>query len=180
MVHTVITKGHKGVQKGGSATSVESATLDSQLKTIAKKLQKEITGFSKGHTKKRPLFDGVYSGCVPDGGLWLDSNGKVRVALEAKVQGNHGNAQERHSKNLMICEAFKSPEGFRYVTFMAGSGAKKGGVLDSFAKTTLRCKNPEGFRDVNTIHKTGASFLLSETGWSTEEIEQLMREALAV
>jgi hypothetical protein len=179
MTQTVITKGHKGVQKGGSATSEESSKLDNQLKTVAKKLQKEFSGFSKGHTKKRPLFDGIYSGCVPDGGLWLDSANKVRVALEAKVQGNHGNAQERHSKNLMICEAFKSNDGFRYVTFMAGAGAKKGGVLYTFAKTTLRCKNPVGSRDVNTIHKTGVSFLLSETGWTTEEIERLMREALS-
>jgi hypothetical protein len=179
MTQTVITKGHKGVQKGGSASSVASSNLDSQLKNTAKKLQTEMAGFSKGHTKKRPLFDGVFSGCVPDGGLWLDSKGKVRVALEAKVQGNHGNAQERHSKNLMICEAFKSEEGFRYVTFMAGAGAKPGGVLDTFAKTTLRCRNPEGSRDVNIIHKTGVSFLLSETGWTTDEIERLMREALA-
>ena len=125
------------------------------------------------------MFDEVYSGCVPDGGLWLDSKKRVRVAIEAKVQGNHGNAQERHSKNLMICESFKSDEGFRYVTFMAGAGARVGGVLDSFAKTTLRCKNPAGSRDVNKLHNTGVSFFLSETGWTDEEIETLMRQALS-
>jgi hypothetical protein len=175
-----IEKGRGGVQKGGSATSNESRKLDHQLKVVAKMLSSEFTGFTKGHTKKRPLFNDIYSGCVPDGGLWLDNTKKVRVAIEAKVQGNHGNAQERHSKNLMICETFKSEDSFRYVTFMAGAGAKKGGVLEQFAKTTLRCKNPEGSRDVNTIYKTGVSFLLSETGWTMEEIDRLMREALAV
>lgn len=175
---TLIRKGTGGVQKGGSATSLESATLDQQLKEVARKLQRQIPGFSKGHTKKRPLFEGVHSGCVPDGGLWLDGARRVRVAIEAKVQGNHGNAQERHAKNLLICYANRSEEQFRYVTFMAGDGARPNGVLDLYARTILNCMNPKGQREINKIHSSGVSFLLSPNGWSLDEIEQLMLEAL--
>jgi len=179
MSQTHIVKGRSGIQAGGSATSNESAALDHQLKTIAQSLRQSFNGFSKGHTKKKPLFEGVLLGCVPDGGLWLDSKNKVRVAFEAKVQGNHGNAQERHWKNFGICNTFKSEEGFRYVTFMAGAGAKKGGVLDSYARTLLQCANPEGSREVNKLHKEGVSFFLSESGWTNEEIKQIMKAALA-
>jgi hypothetical protein len=178
MARTRVEKGRGGIQKGGTASTRESLKLDGQLKMLAEKLSNEFDGFNKGHTKKAPLFEGIASGCVPDGGIWFDDNGRVRVAIEAKVQQDHGNAQERHAKNLMICETFKSEKGFRYVTFMAGAGARPDGVLDTYAKTVLRCKNPEGSRDINKIHNTGVSFLLSETGWNTEDVEKLMREAL--
>jgi hypothetical protein len=179
MTQTVISKGRGGVQKGGSATTVESSKLDQQLKTIAQKLKKEFTGYSKGHNRRKPLWEDIYSGCEPDGGLWIDNKKNVRVAIEAKVQGNHGNAQERHAKNLMICESFRSETGFRYVTFMAGDGAIPDGVLDRYAKTTLRCRNPAGQREVNKLHNEGVSFFLSVTGWSDDEIETLMRQALS-
>lgn len=179
MNKTDIKKGKGGVQKGGSATTGASRKLDKQLKETALKLKTTFTGFSKGHNRKKPLWEGIYSGCEPDGGLWIDEHKKVRVAIEAKVQGNHGNAQERHAKNLMICESAKSASGFRYVTFMAGEGAKSDGVLDRYARTVLQCKNPAGHRDVNKLHKTGVSFFLSETGWTDEEIETLMRQALS-
>ena len=179
MTQTTITKGTGGVQKGGSATTAESHKLDQQLKQTALNLKLEFRGFSKGHNRRKPIWEGVYSGCEPDGGLWLDSKKCVRVAIEAKVQGNHGNAQERHAKNLMICEAFKSKDEFRYVTFMAGAGAKPDGVLERYAKTVLQCRNPEGARDVNKLHNTGVSFFLSETGWTDAEIETLMRQALS-
>jgi hypothetical protein len=179
MNQTVITKGTGGVQKGGSATTAESSKLDQQLKTTAQKLKKEFSGYSKGHNRRKPLWEDIYSGCEPDGGLWIDEHKKVRVAIEAKVQGNHGNAQERHSKNLMICKKFSSSSGFRYVTFMAGEGAKHDGVLERYAKTALTCNNPEGHQEVNKLHNEGVSFFLSVTGWADEEIETLMRQALS-
>ena len=175
---SLIRKGHGGIQLGGTSITEASATLDTQLKELAKKLAKEFKGFNKGHSKNTPLFEGVYSGCVPDGGLWLDGKGKVRVAIEGKVQGNHGNAQERHAKNLLICHANRSELGFRYVTFMAGEGAISNGVLDQYAKTILQCMNPEGQRSTNVIHPNGVSFFLNPLGWSKDSIEKLMREAL--
>lgn len=179
MNQTVIIKGTGGVQKGGSATTAESSKLDQQLKNTAQKLKKEFNGFSKGHNRRKPLWKDIDSGCEPDGGIWIDDNNNVKVAIEAKVQGNHGNAQERHAKNLMICESFRSKSVFRYVTFMAGEGAKPDGVLARYAKTTLRCKNAEGHREVNKLHNEGVSFFLSVTGWTDEEIETLMRQALS-
>lgn len=179
MTQTTIIKGRGGVQKGGCATTHESAKLDQQLKTIAQKLKKEFSGFSKGHNRRKPLWENIYSGCVPDGGLWLDQNNTVYCAIEAKVQGNHGNAQERHAKNLMVCETFKSKNGFRYVTFMAGTGAIHDGVLCRYAKTALTCKNNIGEQEINTLHDNGVSFFLSVTGWSDTEIETIMRQALS-
>lgn len=179
MNQTVIIKGKGGVQKGGSATTAESHKLDQQLKTTAQKLKKEFSGFSKGHNRRKPLWEDIELGCEPDGGLWLDDKKKVKVAIEAKVQGNHGNAQERHWKNFGICNTFKSDQGFRYVTFLAGAGAKYDGVLTRYAKTQLRCINSERHREVNKLHKEGVSFFLSETGWTDDEIETLMRQALS-
>lgn len=174
-----ITKGKGGIQAGSSATTKESKKLDDQLKHISKKLIGQYPGFvyHSGHTKKRILFEDIRSGCVPDGGLWLDSHNKVRLAFEAKVQGKDGNAIERHSKNLMVCNSFKSESGFRYVTFLAGEGAAEKEVLHNYAITALRCNNTPDMRDLNTIHDNGVSFFLSVDGWTDQEIETIMKEA---
>lgn len=179
MEKSTIIKGRGGVQKGGSATTKESSKLDKQLKSIAQKLKKEFSGFSVGHNRRKPLWENIYSGCEPDGGLWLDQNNNVYCAIEAKVQGNHGNAQERHAKNLMVCETFKSESGFRYVTFMAGEGATHDGVLYRYAKTALTCKNRIDQQEINTLHDNGISFFLSVTGWTDAEVETIMRQALS-
>jgi hypothetical protein len=170
-----------GIQKGGSASSAKSVKLDKQCKVISKKLSKEFPGYSEGHNKRKPIFEGIGSGCMPDGGLWFDLNSlqkKIRLAFEAKHQGNHGNAQERHAKNYIIAKAHRG-ETFRYVTVMTGEGAVPGGVLDTYAKTMLNCENPEGSREINKIHDDGLSFILSPDGFTDEEIEELLRKALS-
>lgn len=166
-----------GIQEGTTATTVESAKLDTQCKVIAERLSSEFSGYSKGHHKKRPVFEDVGSGCMPDGGLWFDDQGKVKCAFEAKHQGNHGNAQERHAKNYIIAKAHRG-EKFRYVTVMTGEGAKEGGVLDVYAKTMLKCENTEGNREVNVMHNDNLSFFLKPEGFTDAEVEDLLRKAL--
>ena len=167
-----------GIQPGTTASSEHSVKLDQQCKDIAKRLSKEITGYTKGHWKKDPLFEDVHSGCMPDGGLWFDEQGKVKCAFEAKHQGNHGNAQERHAKNYIIAKSQRGTK-FRYVTVMTGEGATPGGVLDIYARTMLNCENSPGNRDVNVVHDDGLSFILKPQGFTDQEIEDLLRKALS-
>jgi hypothetical protein len=166
-----------GIQKGSTASSEKSVRLDKQCKNAAQRLAKEISGYTKGHWKKKKLFEGVESGCMPDGGLWFDIEGKVKVAFEAKHQGNHGNAQERHAKNYIIAKAHRGIN-FKYITVMTGAGAAPNGVLDKYAQTMLYCENSPGNRDTNIIHPDGLSFILKPEGFTDQEIEELLRKAL--
>ena len=183
-IETIIEQPKKkgGIQVGTTATTVESAKLDTQLKNVAKKLSKEFTGYNEGHRKKKPVFENIGSGCVPDGGLWLDESKRVVAAFEAKHQGNHGNAQERHAKNYSIASAHRS-DTFRYITLMTGEGAMDGGVLDIYAKTMLQCEKLEHKLDynkeVNVVYKWGQSFILSPSGFTDDEVETIMRKGLS-
>jgi len=166
-----------GIQAGTTAASVESTKLDNQLKDIAKKLGTELVGYTAGHRKHDPLFENIGSGCMPDGGLWFDTEGKVKAAFEAKHQGNHGNAQERHAKNYLIAKKHRG-ESFKYITFMTGEGAQESGVLDIYAKTMLHCENDVSHQSVNVTNPNGLSFYLKVEGFTNEEIESIMRAAL--
>lgn len=166
-----------GIQKGTTASSVKSTKLDKQLKTIAKVIAKDIAGYKEGHRKTNQLFEHVLTGCMPDGGLWFDSNKKVRAAFEGKHQGNHGNAHERHGKNYIIAKNYGG-DSFKYITFMTGAGAAPGGVLDTYARTMLVCQPVPKF-EINVTHPSGLSFYLSEDGFTDEQIESIMRAALS-
>lgn len=166
-----------GIQKGTTASSTESTKLDNQLKRISIELSKIYPGFNAGHTKKRKLFEGIETGCVPDGGIWFDDRGNIRAAFEAKHQGNHGNAIERHAKNHMICKAHRG-ERFQYVTFMTGEGATPNGVLELYAKTVMKCENNPRWQELNTLHHDGASFFLKVEGFTDEEIRNVMKQVL--
>ena len=174
----LLQKKQGGIQKGTTASSVKSTKLDNQLKTIAKLIANDVAGYEEGHRKTNQLFEHVLTGCVPDGGLWLDYHKKVRVAFEGKYQGNHGNAHERHSKNYLIAKKHGG-DSFKYITFMTGAGAALGGVLDTYARTMLYCENESGYDEINVTHPKGFSFYLSEDGFTDEQIETIMRAALA-
>lgn len=166
-----------GIQKGTTASSEKSIKLDRQIRNISKEIANIIPGYVPGHNKHKPLFEGVYSGCMPDGGIWLDSNNRVRVAFEAKYQKDEGNAQERHAKNYIICKAHGSDD-FRYITFMTGKGAQPGGKLDVYARTMLNCENNPSYRELNKLHPTGLSFFLSVEGFTEDEVRNIMEQAL--
>ena len=166
-----------GIQIGTTASSPSSKILDKQLKDLSLKLAKRYPGYHPGHSKHCMIFEGVETGCVPDGGVWFDDDRKVRVAFEAKYQGDHGNAHERQSKNYLICDSFKG-KTFKYITFMSGLGARPNGVLDKFAKTMLKCRNSEGNRDLNVLNPEGLSFFMSVEGFTDEQIQSIMEQAL--
>jgi hypothetical protein len=174
----LLPKKQGGIQKGTTASSEKSIKLDTQLKTIAKIVARDIDGYSEGHRKNNRLLEGIQAGCMPDGGLWFDGKLRIRVAFEGKHQGDHGNAHERHAKNYLIAKKFGS-DSFRYITFMTGEGARPGGVLDLYAQTMLYCENELGCNEINVTHPKGFSFYLSEHGFTDEQIETIMRAALA-
>lgn len=178
LMKTDIRKGRGGVQVGGSATTVFSSRLDQQVRKIGQLLGGQFSGYRSGHNRRRPLFEGIALGCEPDGGMFLDADGNIMVAFEAKVQGKVGNAIERHSKNLMICKTFASSQKFRYLTFMAGAGAAQDEVLWKYAQTCLRCYNTADMREINVLHPNGVSFFLSVDGWNDADIQNIMTQAL--
>lgn len=169
-----------GIQPGTTASSEKSIKLDNQVKEISQELAKEVSSkyiYVSGHTKKNRIFEGIYTGCVPDGGIWLDQTGKVRAAFEAKYQKGGGNAIERHGKNSMILETFRG-ETFQYVTFCTGGGAAANNPVEEYAKTMLFCKNASDCRELNVLHPDGYSFFLSEEGFTKEEIKEIMKKVL--
>jgi hypothetical protein len=167
-----------GIQPGTTASSEKSVELDNQVKRISKELASTSKyRRARGHEKRKKLFEGIYTGCVPDGGIWFDEAGKVRAAFEAKHQKMGGNAIERHGKNYMICKAF-SGEQFQYVTFCTGAGTTENGPIREYAKTTLFCENDPEHRDLNVLHPRGNSFFLSEHGFTDEEIREVMKKVL--
>ena len=166
-----------GIQKGTTASSTESTKLDNQLKRISLEFSKMFPGFNHGHSRTHRLFEGIETGCVPDGGIWFDNRGAIRAAFEAKHQQNGGNAIERHAKNHMICKAHRG-ERFQYVTFMTGEGATPNGVLELYAKTVMKCENNPRWQELNTLHHDGASFFLKVDGFTDEEIRNVMEQVL--
>jgi hypothetical protein len=77
----------------------------------------------------------------------------------------------------MICNAHRG-EKFQYITFMTGGGAQTGGVLESYARTVLRCENDPRYQELNILHPSGASFFLKEEGFTDDEIRGIMEQVL--
>ncbi len=174
-----------GIQKGTEAGSAESKQLDGDVKIIAEAIaQAQIKyHYESGHKNLRGSFSkqkidegalpefrdkGITLGCIPDGGMWFDGPRNrprsLRVAFEAKHQGDGGNAIERWCKNYLLCNRLW-PD-MMYVTFMTGEGAKNGGVLHEFGKSMTAVNGP------NCV------FYYSPDGFTQEGIFNVMRSVL--
>jgi len=174
-----------GIQKGTEAGSAESKRLDGDVKVVAEALARAQTTYfyEAGHRNlggavSRHKIDegalpefrarGITLGCIPDGGMWFsgarDQPRSLRVAFEAKHQGDGGNAIERWCKNYLLCHRLW-PD-MTYVTFMTGEGARTGGVLHEFGKSMTAVNGP------NCV------FYYAPDGFSQEGIFNVMKSVL--
>ena len=153
--------------RADKANTEHSAVLDKGVREISKEI--ELEGFKRHHRLTNPLLDGNV-GCSPDGGLWF-RKGYLEVAFEAKHQGPSGNAIERWFKNYWIVQQ-TYPQA-KFVTFCTGEGVKPGnGVHDIFNMVlTMEGKPAKSF---NEVHNKGASFYLSEYGFSAPALNKIM------
>ena len=152
------------------AQSDKSKHLDQKLKDIAKEL--EIPGFTYRRKLIHEYLDGV--GCEPDGGLWFQ-DGYLEAVFEAKHQGPKGNAIERWFKNYWLIQNLY-PQA-KFITFCSGEGViAKNGIWANFNMVLrIEGKDPQSF---NHVHKRGASFFISEYGFSPPAMKGIMEAAL--
>lgn len=177
----------RGIQKGTEASSMESKRLDGDVKVVAEALSQAQTTYfyETGHRNlgaavsphkitegALPEFRarGITLGCIPDGGMWFDhprgQPRSLRVAFEAKHQGDGGNAIERWCKNYLLCHRLW-PD-MTYVTFMTGEGARTGGVLHEFGKS------------MTAINGQNCVFYYAPDGYSQEGIFNVMTSVLGL
>lgn len=118
-----------GVQKGTSATTRDSRETELLVRQSAKAAANHsdatewVTGLS-GDALKEALgledFEATVIGAYPDGGIWLLKHNKAPlVMVEAKYQGEKGNAIERWYKNYHTLKALGVR---RFVTVCTGEG----------------------------------------------------------
>ena len=118
-----------GVQEGTSATSRDSRETEKLVREAGKAAAdhsnstERVTKLS-GDQVKEALgvagIEGEVVGAEPDGGIWLLKTNKTPlIAVEAKYQGEGGNAIERWYKNYYV---FKSMGVRRFVTVCTGDG----------------------------------------------------------
>jgi hypothetical protein len=167
------TNGFKGgIQAGASAYDAMSRQMNIRLTEMKRILASELS--PSGYTMKAGI-DGrdhaiLRRGCSPDGGIWFDPSGNAVAAFESKKQGRNGNAHERWFKNFMfIGHIYK---GIRYVTFASGEGCGSG-----MGKDFVSFLDMHG-RKTNILHPDGASFFLSEDGFTDQEVLDIMRKAV--
>jgi hypothetical protein len=172
---------------GEVATSKESSRLDKDMKLISKAIaQVQSTYYyEEGHTnyvakrfsiktrlrKALPELSaaGIITGCMPDGGMWFDSNRDsanriMHYAFEGKFQDITGNAIERWGDNWLICE-YINPN-LKYITLLAGPGAAESEVLWKHAQ------------DKTILTRGRAKFYLSIDGFTQEQIFEIMNEEM--
>lgn len=116
-----------GVQPGTTASGAESVSTEATVRAAARQEGAAApggavwrSGLSGRALGARLGVDGAgLQGCYPDGGLWLAGDGTVLCAVEAKKQGEAGNAIERWYKNRAVLERL----GCRvYLTVCVGDG----------------------------------------------------------
>ena len=154
-----------GIQSGMTATDIHSKKLDQQVNNISKKIanytQVKTRGIKYQNKLKQFQIPGGIGSCSPDGGVWLDKNGKIIAAFEAKKQGEIGNAIERWFKNEHILR--KINPMISYVTFCCGMGAKSNCILEKTLNIVVLNKN---------------SIYLSHKGFTDNEIEKIMLDTI--
>jgi hypothetical protein len=169
----VYVKRKVGIQKGVCATDSLARSLDDGCKNNTQEVLSDLQSvYGNKLTFKKKLdkteIPGGVGACQPDGGLWY-FDGKLIAAFEAKKQGEGGNAIERWFKNNFICRLI-SP-GVSYVTFAAGPGARKYGIIEK----TLSVAHSGGF---NKLVPRGNSLFLSVEGFTQNEIKAMMIQAV--
>jgi hypothetical protein len=135
------------------ATTKESSQLDGDVRKVSKEIKTTLT-------RRSALPKDVGGvGCAPDGGAFYKGDA-LKIAFEAKHQGQSGNAIERAWKNAyLVLEKHKAK---RYVIFMTGEGVKKGNGLSANAQ------------ELEKAYKGRLKCYLKEDGFTHAQLKRIM------
>ena len=166
-----------GIQKGTMAWDAQSLALDKQVQRVAEKLINHPAVISLGITYARKLkknqIPGGIGACQPDGGVWFDKEGTLIAAFEAKKQSKGGNAIERWYKNEKMLRTLN--QNTNYVTFASGEGAD---IRHSIGQILAIAVYENGEHNFNKYRKNKNSIFMNPNGFTDDEIECVMLEAL--
>jgi len=125
-----------GIKTGTTAFDKEAKTLDRiPLDYVRNELSFTCDnkfwrkGYSEEEYRNAVCTDSKIecTGLSPDGGIFLDKNGKPLLAVESKKQGKNGNAIERWYKNYDQLQALGCKH---YLTFCYGDGFYDGNTAE--------------------------------------------------
>lgn len=168
-------KRNGGIQKGTSATSVESAQLDADMRIAAKQAMDILAPDYPRLTWARDIkrANDYCVGMCPDGGCWY-YDGKLIMVAEAKYQGPKGNAAERWYKNYFM--AFRRNPEVSYLTFVSGAGsAEKVSARKIFTTCLAELDMPLTW---DIINPGAPSFYGKTYGFEMDNIVSVMVECI--
>ena len=184
-----------GIQFGGSATTPLASKVDKRTKTAFEIVSEKHNGTNgiiadKSMSKKFMKENGFKKKMNPDGGMWW-VNGYLRMVVEAKTQGNKGNAIERHADNYKT--AMSINKKVIYITLGEGLGFNEGEVCHNFGLRQMEIeareeldipaiqRDEEGksyrHKEFNILYESGQSWFKSED-FTVEDICNVMEQAL--
>ena len=173
-----------GIQKGTTAWDKYSRKLDQQVLEAALRLKDDHIIKRNNITFQKKLnkdqVPGGMVGCSPDGGVWF-KDGVLIAAFEAKKQGERGNAIERWWKNETVLRTIN--QNISYVTFATGEGATETGPIGrTLTHAVLKLKKTKTgssfTKEFNKLRIGKDSVFMKTNGFSTEEIELIMKKTL--
>lgn len=135
-----------GIQAGTSATSVDSTRLEGIVREHVKSLNHPnwIPGYDRSTLRDMLGVKFDVLGSMPDGGVFVDASGAPVLALEAKYQGEAGNAIERWFKNYMVMQQLGVQA---YITFCSGPGFFDGNTAERTLATAAALDHTRGAVD---------------------------------
>ena len=157
---------------GKVSASVSSKLLDEMVKSISKELKSDFNGilYQKKLTKNdfAEHFGYVPStkGCEPDGGIWF-RDGLPVLVVEAKYQGESGNAEERWYKNAQWVSHMNSK--CIYYTLASGTGCRK----------TFVDAERMSYITYNGRNLLDTRWSLKENGFTYEEVKEIFVSSLS-
>ncbi len=156
---------------GKVATSASSKALDRMVRDISIELKHDFNGISYQRKLTKNDFANHFGyvpstkGCEPDGGIWF-RDGLPVLVVEAKYQGERGNAEERWYKNAQWISHINSK--CIYYTLASGTGCRK-----TFVDVEMM-----SYITYNKRNLLDCRWSLQENGFTYEEVKEIFMSSL--
>lgn len=156
---------------GKVAATVSSKALDNLVKSISRELKSDFNGISYQRKLTKNNFANHFGyvpstkGCEPDGGIWF-RDGLPVLVVEAKYQGESGNAEERWYKNAQWISHI-NPKCI-YYTLASGTGCRK-----TFVDAEMM-----SYITYNGRNLLDSRWSLKENGFTYEEVKEIFVSSL--
>ena len=156
---------------GKVATSESSKALDKMVRYISRELKNDYNGISYQRKLTKNDFAKFFGyvpntkGCEQDGGIWF-RDGLPVLVIEAKYQGNRGNAEERWNKNAQWISHI-NPKCI-YYTLASGTGCRK-----TFVDSQMM-----SYITLNNRNLLDSRWSLQENGFTYKEVREIFVSSL--